>query len=60
MKSGRVAWFTKSHAVMDGLFLHRMEYQRTIQGISAPPQPSKIFPSMAHWFEPAAHSLDKR
>jgi hypothetical protein len=57
MKSGRVDWFTKSLAVMD---LHRMEYQRTIQGISAPPQSSKIFPSMAHWFEPATHSLDKR
>jgi hypothetical protein len=27
----------KSNAVMDGVFLHRMEYQRTRQGISAPP-----------------------
>jgi hypothetical protein len=37
MKSDRVDWFTKSNAVMDGVFLHRMEYQRTRQGISAPP-----------------------
>jgi hypothetical protein len=59
MKSDRVDWFTKSNAVMDGVFLHRMEYQRTRHGISAPPAAWKIFPSMARWFEPAAHSRDK-
>jgi hypothetical protein len=37
MKCDRVGWFTKSNAVMDGVFLHRMEYQRTRQGIFAPP-----------------------
>jgi hypothetical protein len=36
MKSDRVDWFTKSNVVMGGVFLHRMEYQRTRRGISAP------------------------
>jgi hypothetical protein len=43
MKCDRVGWFTKSDAVMDGVFLHRMEYQRTIQGITAPPTASEDF-----------------
>jgi hypothetical protein len=37
MKSDRVDWLTKSHVVTDAVFLHRMEYQRTRPGISAPP-----------------------
>jgi len=59
MKSDRVDWFTKPNVVMDGVLLHRMAYQRTTHGISAPPAAFKHFPSMARLFEPAAHSLDK-
>jgi hypothetical protein len=60
MKSDRVDWFTKSNAVMDGVLLHRMEYQRTGQGTPAPPGVFENFPLMARLFEPAAHSVDQR